>query len=681
MAGIGAALVGLGLAAFAVLWFTVQIPEPNDFATSETTIVYYADGEAELGRFSTENRVSVPLEQVPDHVQKAVLAAEDRGFYENRGISITGIVRALWNNLTTGSTQGGSTITQQYVKNYYLTLDQNYWRKIEEIIIALKIDATLSKDQILEDYLNTVYFGRGGYGIQTGAQAWFRTDVENLDVSQGATLAAVLQAPSGYDPANGADAEAALSARFDYVIDGMVEMEWLSEQEASQQQLPEIAPPPSGNALGGTDGYLLSMVRSELLGEGFSEQEVDSAGLRVVTTFSQQAQQAVVAAVEAEFPTTGAEDVRVGIAAVEPGTGAVRAIYGGEDYVDRSLNNATQAYIPGGSTFKAFTLGAGLEDGISLDSRFAGNSPFRIPGDDNPETNTVRNEFGQSYGELVDLRYATEQSINTAFVDLTMTVGPDAVMDVAMRAGIPDTYPDGESNGLLPNARVTLGTAAVSPLQMAESYATYAASGVHATPFTVQQVRGRDGDLRYESDVATDQVLDSDVTADVTAALQRVVTDGTGRAALALGRPAAGKTGTAGPDGSTQSSWFVGYTPQLAAAVGYFRGEGGVEDNLDGAGGLSTFFGGSYPARTWTTFMIGALEGEPVEQFPPAANIGTAIRPTPTATPTPTPTPTPTATPTPTPVAAPTPPPGPPAEPGPPGDDEPTAGSDPVEAG
>ncbi len=646
--GIAAGLVVAGLAAFALLWFTISLPAPNDFATSESTIVYYAGGNNEIGRFSTENRVSVPLEEVPEHVQQAVLSAEDRTFYDNRGISIPGIIRAAWNNVTTGSTQGGSTITQQYVKNYYLTLDQTYWRKIEEIILALKIDATLSKDQILEDYLNTVYFGRGAYGIQTGGQAWFRTDVQDLSVSQGATLAALLQSPTNYDPRKGEEAEQALSNRFDYVIDGMVDQGWLSEQEAAGQSLPEISKPPSGNALGGTNGYLLATVRDELVDLGFSEEEIDSGGLRVVSTFDRKAQRAVREAVKAEFPTIDAEDVRVGIAAVEPGTGALRAMYGGEDYIERSINNATQSFIPGASTFKAFALGAGLEEGTSLQSRFQGNSPYVIEGDTNPATNTIANEGERSYGELVDMRYATAQSINTAFVDLTATVGSQDVMDVAMRAGIPDTYPDGSSNGLLPNVRITLGTAAVSPLQMAEAYSTIAAQGIHADPYTVVSVADRTGTSVYKHEESVERRLEADVTADITSALQSVVTEGTGAVAQAVGRPTAGKTGTAGPEGITQSSWFVGYTPQLATAVGYFRGEGTATDDLDGAGGLSTFFGGAYPARTWTTFMIGALDGEPVQQFPPAANIGTVLSPPPPPQPVaPSPEPSPTSTPSP----------------------------------
>jgi membrane peptidoglycan carboxypeptidase len=233
-------------------------------------------------------------------------------------------------------------------------------------------------------------------------------------------------------------------------------------------------------------------------------------------------------------------------------------------------------------------------------------------------------------------------------------VGPEAVQDVALRLGIPETLPNGEPSGLVPNARITLGTASVTVLDMAESYAAIAAQGVYADSFTVAEVRDTDGRLLYESEVDAQPVMDADITADITSALQGVVTNGSGTAAQALGRPSAGKTGTAGAEGITAYSWYVGYTPQLAAAVGYFRNEGKTTDNLDGVGGLSTFFGGAYPARTWTTFMRGALEGEPVEPFPAEAGVGRAVNPTPDA-PLPTATPAPTSTPVPTQPPAPTP--------------------------
>jgi membrane peptidoglycan carboxypeptidase len=659
-----AALIGLAVLAAVglviALWVTTDIPKPNDFATSQTTIVSYAGGQ-ELGRFSTENRILVPLDDVPQHVQDAVIAAEDRTFYDNRGISVPGIARAFWNNLTGGSTQGGSTITQQYVKNFYLTQDQTLQRKATEIVLALKIDATRSKDQILEDYLNTIYFGRGAYGIQTGAQAWFDEDVTDLDVAQGAVLAAVIQGPTSFDPAvGGKQARQRLEARFDYVVDGMVQIESLTPAEAAKLRVPKLAAPPSGDALGGTDGYLLQTVREELLALGFTDAEIDSGGLRVETTFDRQAQRAAVRAVKAEFPTIDAKGVHVGLASVRPGTGEVVALFGGTNYVKRPFNYATQGWMQGASTFKPFALAAGLEEDVALSSTFQGNSPYLVPGDTNPDTNTIRNEGGRSWGTAVDLRFATANSINTAFADLTMTIGPELVRDAAIRAGVPTKKPDGSSTGLEPTSRVALGTASVTPLLLANAYATFAAQGVNAEPYTVAQVRSAAGERLYRAEATTQAAFDSPVAADVTSALQGVVSSGSGTAAQALGRPTAGKTGTTGEEGITAYSWFAGYTPQLATAVGFCRDQCRPVDDLDGVGGLPTFFGGQYPARTWTTYMIGALEGQPVEQFPPAANVGTTVNPTPTQTvtptqtPTSTPTETPTATPTETPTSTPT---------------------------
>jgi membrane peptidoglycan carboxypeptidase len=639
-----------GVAVFGWLWFTVEVPEPNDFATSQATIVTYSGDREEgrpreLGRFSTENRVAVPLSEIPEELQQAVVAAEDRTFYENRGISPTGIARAAWNNLRGGELQGASTITQQYVKNFYLSQDQTFDRKITEIILALKIDATRSKQQILEDYLNTIYFGRGAYGVETAAQAWFREPVRRVNLEQSVVLASVIQSPSLSDPATGGQAAAdRLQNRADYVLDGMVALGFLDEATAATTEIPEIAEPRRSNALTGPRGHVLAAVREELLALGFTPADIDSGGLRVETTIDRQAQQAAVDAVREEFPTIDAQGVHVGLAAVEPGSGAIRAMYGGPNYVDEAYNYATQGWMQGASTFKAFTLAAGLEEGISLDSQFSGNSPFVVESDLNPATREIRNEGGRSFGEYIDLRTATANSVNTAFVDLTMTVGPDRVVDALERAGVPTERPDGTPTGLEANSRVTLGTAVVTPLVMANAYATLAAEGVAGEPYLVQRVSRADGQRLYRAEPEVRDAFDPLVTADVTSALRGVVEFGSGTRALALGRPAAGKTGTAGEEGITGSSWFAGYTPQLAAAVGFCRYECRPSDDLDGVGGLPTFFGGEYPARIWTAFMIGAMEGLPVEELQEPAFVGEPLIPTPTETPTPTPTETPSPT-------------------------------------
>jgi membrane peptidoglycan carboxypeptidase len=323
------------------------------------------------------------------------------------------------------------------------------------------------------------------------------------------------------------------------------------------------------------------------------------------------------------------------------------------------LNEVTQARVQPGSAFKPFALAGALRDDIGLKSRYQGNSPLDIPGTDKQ----VNNEFDRDYGSTVDLVKATEQSINTAYVDLTLDMGARKVVDAAVDAGIPADTP-----GLEANAVNTLGTASVRNIDMSTAYATFAAKGKAATWYTVQEVKGANGGTRYEARPHTTRAFDEDVVSDVSYALQQVVKNGTGTEALSLDRPAAAKTGTAAlrPD-TTTSAWFVGYTPQLSAAVDFYKGTGRAD--LDGVGGLSTFFGGEYPARIWTAFMTAALQGKDVETFPPPAYVGETVNPQPTSTPSPsetteTPTETPTIVPTPVPTTpVPTTLPGPPSTP------------------
>jgi membrane peptidoglycan carboxypeptidase len=648
------ALVALVGVAYAM----TPIPQPKSLISAQTTIVYFDDGKSEIGRFGEQNRIIIPLDQVPDHVQKAVLAAEDRSFYENRGISPTGIARAFWTNLRGGATQGGSTITQQYAKNAYLSSERTYTRKLKEFFIAVKLARRDDKDKILEDYLNTIYFGRGAYGIQTAAQTYFGVDAKDLTVEQGAVLASVIRSPAGYDPANHPDR---LQGRFDYVLDGMVAQGWLEPSKRAGMQVPELTE--GKKPRGGPDYYLMDAVRRELKANGFTDQDIDLGGLRVTSTFDRRSQRAAVRAVRQERPRENARNVHIGLSAVEPGTGAVVAMYGGADA--GGLNEVTQARVQPGSSFKAFTLAGALDDGISLKSRFSGNSPFDVPGTDKE----VNNEFDRDYGSAVDLVTGIEQSINTVFVDLNLEMGPRKMVQAAVDAGIPEDTP-----GLEANAVSTLGTASVHNIDMANAYATFAAGGKRATWHVVQEVKGANGGTRYKADDSTERAFPKDVVADVDYALQQVVRNGTGTEARSLGRPSAAKTGTAAlrPD-TTTSAWFVGYTPQLAAAVDFYKGTGRAD--LDGVGGLSTFFGGEYPARIWTAFMTAAMQGKDVEQFPPRADVGEAINPEPTFTPTPTESPTtesPTASPTPTESATTVPPTpgGPPSTP--PGQQTPT---------
>ncbi|MDP4714400.1 MAG: penicillin-binding protein, partial [Candidatus Nanopelagicales bacterium] len=488
----------LGAGAFALAVVLTPVPEPNEIAATEATVVYYADGTTEIGRLGDSNRRTVPLSDIPLDVQRAVLAAEDRDFYNHGGFSPVGIGRAVYNNVSGGSLQGGSTITQQYAKNAYLTSERSFIRKARELILSVKLEATVSKESILEDYLNIIYLGRGAYGVESASLAYFGVPVSQLNYEQGAVLAALIKAPSFY-----ADNRRDLRARWRYVIDSMAEVGWLTPKQRDNATFPEIIKPTNTNRFGGQVGYLLEAVKSDLRGLDYSDQEIAGGGLRIVTTFDAQAQAAAVAAVAAVGPTEGTDGLRIGLVAIRPGTGEVVAMYGGPDYVTDPINNATRPFAQGGSTFKPFALTAAIEQGISLDSVWNGNSPAEVQG------YSVRNYGDASFG-AVDLRTATAASINTAYVEVEDAVGVDATADAAYRLGLPVDTP-GQSPDTL-DLTFVLGTASPSGVAMANSYATLAARGQRTGVSTVKEVYGTNGGLQYAWDSAREQVVASDVT-------------------------------------------------------------------------------------------------------------------------------------------------------------------------
>ena len=596
------ALVALGVAVFAILVARTTVPTPNEVATSEATIVYYSDGTTEIGRLGDATRRSVALADVPVQVQHAVLAAEDRSFYDHGGISPVGVGRAIWNNVTGGSTQGGSTITQQYAKNAFLTQERSWDRKLQEALLAFKLETVVSKDEILENYLNTIYFGRGAYGIEAASIAYFGIPSSELTAAQGAVLAAIIKSPSGLAPERDLPG---LQGRWTYVLDGMVEQGWLTQKQRDNAEFPKIKKLKAKDRLGGATGFMLTMVEDQLRELGFDDTEIQRGGLRITSTFDRQAQRAATAAVRKVGPQSGTEGLRIGLAAVRPGTGEVVAVYGGEDFVTDQINNATRSFAQAGSTFKPFALAAATEKDVPLTSVWNGNSPSTVSG------YTFSNYGDRSYGQ-VTLLQATENSINSAYVELESTIGVSSVADAAVRAGIPADTPGMSLDDL--NLTFVLGTASPSGLEMANAYATFAARGERATTTVLKEVVGPNDGLLFQFTPTTDAVFDSGTADTVSYALNRVVTNGTGSAALGVGRPAAAKTGTTDDN---KSAWFVGYTPQLAAAVLMAKEDAdGTPVSLSGTGGLSTVTGGSFPAAIWTAFMKAALEGEPIEDFP-----------------------------------------------------------------
>jgi membrane peptidoglycan carboxypeptidase len=604
-------LAGFGFIAgatlFAFAYFTVSVPDANAFVNSQSTIIQYSNGE-EIGRIGSENRQIVPLAKIPLNVRHAVLAAEDRGFYSNRAFSVTGIARAVLNNLKGGSLQGGSTITQQYAKTAFLSPERTIQRKIKELVIAIKLENQLSKDQIFESYLNTIYFGRGSYGVQTAAQQYFNRNVDQLTNAQAIVISCILRSPGFYDPSYSKANEKRLTDRFAYVVKGMVEAKWLTAEDAAKLKFPVIAPRVTSGSLSGPKGHIIEAVSKELKSLGFTEEQLLVGGLVIKTTIDQKAQTAAVDAINKLTPTKVPENLHIALVAIRPGTGEVIAMYGGADYLKRQLNDATQAIALGGSTFKPFALVAALEAGIPLTSMWNGDSPQIF--DDLGKPYPVSNYGDEGWGQ-VDLLFATKHSINTVYVPLGQKAGLDNVVSAARRAGIPDTV------AMMPTPSVALGPASPHVIDVANAYATFAAQGIKSKPYLVTSVIGSNKGVLYEGKAQTEEVFSKEVMADLTYALKGVVNGGTGAAALALGRPAAGKTGTSQ---SNASAWFSGYTPQLAASVSFFRDD--ATQTLNGIGGLTSVTGGSFPARIWTAFMKGALKGEPVMDFPAPSNIG-----------------------------------------------------------
>jgi membrane peptidoglycan carboxypeptidase len=388
----------------------------------------------------------------------------------------------------------------------------------------------------------------------------------------------------------------------------MLDKKWISKEAAAKAKFPVVIPRTKLGQLSGPKGHIVAAVQKEMGKLGFTEDQLLVGGLVIKTTLDERAQQSAVDAVEKLRPAKAPDNLHIGLAAVRPGTGEIIAMYGGADYLTRQLNDATLSIAQAGSTFKPFALIAGLEAGIPLTSVWNGDSPQVF--DDLGKPYPVANYGEEGWGQI-NLLQATAHSVNTVFVPLGQKAGLDKVVDAARRAGIPETVE------MVAAPSVVLGVASPHVLDVANSYATFAAQGIYSKPYLIASVTGSNKGLLYEGQIQTQEVFSKDVMADLTYALKGVVTNGSGFAALALGRPAAGKTGTSQ---SNASAWFSGYTPQLAASVAFFRDS--ASESLKGIGGLTTVTGGSFPARIWTAFMKGALKGEPIMTFPAPVNIG-----------------------------------------------------------
>lgn len=608
-----AGAAGLGLLLYGDLPGTV--PEEHERVVSMPTTVVDATGQP-IGSFR-EFDLTVPIEpaDIPQVLKDAVVAAEDQHFWEHRGVDVEAIVRAIVEDAREGEVvQGASTITQQLVKNRYLSAERTLDRKLDEVIIAARLEREMSKEEILFEYLDTTYFGGGAYGVGAAAQTYFHKDVNDLTASEAALLAGLIPAPSENGPREnpfGAEArrQAVLANMRDLGYlddreydDAMAEQLWLSSLGEPDGPRTVYYPPPEEDT--GPYPYFLDYVRRYLV-ERYGEDEVFRGGLQVETTIDPALQAQAEASVAAQLDGTAAP-LEMSLVSIEPTTGQVRALVGGRDWAASQVNLAlggTLGMQPG-SSFKPFVLATALEHGLTPDTVYPAPSVWQVPGCEGTGC-TVTNYNGRGYGSMT-LRSATWYSTNTVYAGLVNDLGPSVVADTARRVGVTSLDPDGQYG-----VSLALGAAEVSPLDMASAYATFADHGRHAPPTPVLRVIDADGHVLEDNTLPRgEQVMHPAVADTITDILTGVISNGTGTGA-AIGRPAAGKTGTAE---EYRAAWFVGYTPQLSTAV--WMGYADEPRPLENLGGYGSVTGGSLPATAWAQFMGAAHEGLPVVEFP-----------------------------------------------------------------
>ncbi|MFI0895289.1 transglycosylase domain-containing protein [Streptomyces sp. NPDC020983] len=693
-------LVGIAGLAYAM----VDIPDVNKASQAQNNVYYWADGTRMVTGGGSVNRQNIPYSKIPKAMRYAVISAENKSFETDKGVDPMGIARALFNMARGGETQGGSTITQQYVKNTMLDQSQTLSRKFKELFISIKVGEKVSKDDIMSGYLNTSYFGRGAWGIQAAAQTYYGVDAEKLNPSQCAMLAALLKGPTYYDPngnenidssATPAANKARAEFRWKSILDNEVRFGHMSASERAKYT---TFPMPQGlkaqAGMSGQIGYLVATANNYIVQHSnpkITQDMLDRGGYQIYTTFDRDKVDALKTSVEKvqaqrikpgagheytggvkEFKGDADTNVQFGAASVVPGDGKIVAIYGGPGMDKGEFNNnADTLGVPVGSTFKPFVLAAAMTYGtnysdgkpLTPDSKYNADDLIPIKDHDGNQIRTKegkifrqKNESGYKWG-YVTLNKAMEQSINSPFVQLGEDVGLDKVRDVALKSGILEDSMKATQDV----ASFSIGTSTPSAIRMANAYGTFADSGVSVEPYSVTKVlHNGDSDSSFKKpERAKTVALEPAVADTVTQVLQNVVKKGTGKAALALHRDVAGKTGTTDTEGGTRSAWFVGYTQQLSTSVVMFRQDSKKKQLLPmaGTGGpSSTTHGGDIPATIWTDYMKKALGNSDDPGFPKPGKIGDgktinekgAPSPTPsmTAPPTPTNSPTPSVTPT-----------------------------------
>ncbi|MFJ6844006.1 transglycosylase domain-containing protein [Streptomyces griseoluteus] len=679
--GLGLGFAGSLVVMAGVGYALVNIPNENAAAESQNNVYYWGDGTQMVATGTGVNRQNLTIDKIPKAMQFAVISAENKSFYQDSGVDPMGIARALANMARGGQTQGGSTITQQFVKNTYLSQDQTLTRKFTEMFISLKVGTKLDKNEIMRGYLNTSYYGRGAYGIQAAAQTYYGKDAEDLTASQCAVLAALLKGPTYYDPAGNADLDksatedanrARSEGRWRWILGEMHKDKHLND--ADYQTAISKYPAPQGRkatrGMNGQVSYMVDTAKKYVLNHSpITEAQFDKGGYQIYTTFQKAKVDALTAAVKKIQksrlkPETKEKDkyVQFGAASVVPDDGAIVALYGGDGYENGHFtNNADTSGVPVGSTWKPYVLAAAMQDGtynsngegISPMSKYNGNDHLKVRRPDGSYYLNKDNSFFFQANEsdhpwgYITLRKAMEQSINTPFVQLGVDVGMSKVRDMARSTGILEG-----SMAKDLNPSFAIGTSTPSAIRMADSYATFAAAGRQADPYSVTMVKKDGQEMPGFTKPKSKQVMNSSIANNVTDVLENVIQNGTGKNAKALGRTAAGKTGTTDEN---KSAWFVGYTQQLSTSVAMFR-ENPKDHRLlsmNGTAGTDSIHGGDIPTSVWTEYMMAALQGKNDPGFPDPIKIGKIHNEV--GAPTPTPKPSVTATPTPTESSSPSP--------------------------
>ena len=581
---------------------SASLPDPNAAlgkGRDQTTTILDRDGRVLTRLYAEQNRSDRTLDRIPTALKQAVIATEDQRFYEHAGVDPTGIARAVVNDVVLRrKAQGGSTITQQYVKQAFVGTESTLRRKVAEAMLANRIEKRYSKDEILELYLNTIYFGHGAYGVESAAQAYFGKSVEKLSVPEAAMIAGVIKSPGRYSPYL---EPAAAKNRRDTVLGQMRAQNYLKAEAYAKAVATPVKT--SGLKSAATAApYFVEWIK-QLLGEKYGQEQIYRGGLVVRTTLDLAAQRAAEKAISGALDHKG--DPSAALVAVEPGTGAVIAMVGGRDFKTQQYNVAVQGQgRQPGSAFKPFVLATALDQGVSPEKTFE-SGPVKLAV--GSQTWSVTGAGGGARGPM-RLRKATEKSVNSVYAKLILDVSPEKVVATAEKLGL--------RKGMNPVPTIALGglETGVTPLEMADAYATLAAGGRHAVPYGIAEVKDAKGKVLFTAKAQTDDAIEPAVAYLTTDILRGVIAHGTGKSA-AIGRPAAGKTGTTQ---EYRDAWFVGYTPQISAAVWVgFPGEQKAMTSIHGG----PVTGGSIPAKIWAEFMRGALKGQAEKEFAKPAGL------------------------------------------------------------